>query len=97
MLTTARIVPLRIVRQNTRAASAIATKYALAAYGAALKKSPATLDSVQKELAIISSTLKSNEKLSAFVTNPTLTAKDREAGLQVLFQAIAGTEEDRGV
>lgn len=93
MLSTVRTAPVRIARQNTRAASAIASKYAQAAYGAALKKSPTTLDSVQKELASISSVIKSNKEISAFVHNPTLSAKDRQTGLQVLFQQASGAKK----
>lgn len=84
---------MRIARQNSRAASsAIATKYAHAAYGAALSKSPATLDTVQKELATIGSALKTDEKLSAFVQNPTLSTKDRQNGLEALFAKIGGAK-----
>lgn len=93
LVTAARTLPVRIARQNTRAASAISTKYAQAAYGAALKKSPATLDTVQKELTSISSAIKSDGKLAAFVNNPTLSAKDREAGIQALFQQAGGPKK----
>jgi len=94
MLTAAaRTLPVRIARRNTRAASAISSKYAQAAYGAALKKSPATLDSVQKELMAIGAALKSNEKLAAFVNNPTLSSKDRQSGLQTLFQQAGGPKK----
>jgi len=90
---TARTLSVRIARRDTRAASAIASKYAQAAYGAALKKSPQTLDSVQKELSAIGTAIKKDEKLASFVHNPTLTLKDRQAGLQVLFQSAGGVRK----
>lgn len=91
MLSTARATSVRIARQNTRAASsAIAIKYANAAYSAALSKSPATLDSVQKELSSIGNALKTDEKLSAYVANPTLSSNDRQRGLEALFSQISG-------
>lgn len=93
MLTAIRTSSARIILPNTRAASGISAKYAQAAYGAALKKSPATLDAVQKELVSIGAAIKSNDKLAAFVNNPTLTAKDRQNGLQTLFQAAGGVKK----
>ncbi|KAF8312865.1 ATP synthase subunit 5 [Clavulina sp. PMI_390] len=88
--TAVRVAP-RIARQNTRAASsAIATKYSQAAYGAALSKSPTTLDTVQKELVSIGAALKTDASLAAFVHNPTLSTKDRQAGLEALY-AKAGS------
>ena len=84
-------VSVRIARQNVRAASsAIATKYANAAYNAALSKSPATLDTVQRELTSIGQALKADEKLAGFVTNPTLSIKDRQNGLEALFSKTGG-------
>ncbi|KAF8324476.1 OSCP, subunit 5 of the stator stalk of mitochondrial F1F0 ATP synthase [Cantharellus anzutake] len=91
ILSAARASSVHIASRNTRAASAIATKYAQAAYGAALKKSPQTLDAVQKELSAIGAAIKKDEKLASFVHNPTLTAKDRQAGLQLLFQTAAAS------
>lgn len=83
----------RIARQNTRAASsAIASKYAHATYGAALSKSPATLDTVQKELTTIGAALKTDEKLAAFVQNPTLSSNERQAGLEALFSKVGGAK-----
>ena len=74
-----------------RAASAIALKYSNALYGAALAKSPQTLTKVHSELATFASTIKQNPDISAFVHNPTLSAKDRAAGLGSLFSTIEGS------
>lgn len=93
MLSTARATSVRIARQNTRAASsAIALKYAHAAYGAALSKSPATLDTVQKELTSIGSAIKSDSQLAGFVANPTLSSTDRQNGLQALYSKAGGSK-----
>jgi len=75
----------------TRSASSIALKYAHAAYGASLAQSPQTLTKVAGELNTISTTIKNTPNLAAFVTNPTISAKDRAAGLQGLFAAAEGT------
>ncbi|KAG8913767.1 ATP synthase F0 subcomplex subunit OSCP atp5 [Tulasnella sp. 418] len=80
----------RIVVPFTRSASTgsgIASKYSKAVYQAALSQSPATLTKVQGELTAINNALKSNKDLSAFVSNPTLSAADRKSGLQALFKA----------
>ncbi|KAF5370610.1 hypothetical protein D9758_002061 [Tetrapyrgos nigripes] len=74
-----------------RAASAIALKYSNALYGAALANSPQTLTKVHSELATFASTLKQNPDVAAFVHNPTLTAKDRAAGLASVFSTIEGS------
>ena len=92
LISAARTLSVRIARRDTRAASAIATKYAQAAYGAALKKSPQTLDSVQKELSAIGIAIKKDEKLASFVNNPSFTQQDRQAGLQVLFHSASGAK-----
>ena len=92
LISAARTLSVRIARRDTRAASAIATKYAQAAYGAALKKSPQTLDSVQKELSTIGAAIKKDEKLASFVNNPSFTQQDRQAGLQVLFHSAGGAK-----
>jgi len=75
----------------TRSASSIALKYAHAAYGASLAQSPQTLTKVAGELSTISTTIKNTPALAAFITNPTISAKDRAAGLQGLFVAAEGT------
>ncbi|EGN99909.1 OSCP, subunit 5 of the stator stalk of mitochondrial F1F0 ATP synthase [Serpula lacrymans var. lacrymans S7.3] len=74
-----------------RAASSIALKYSNAAYSAALAKSPQVLSKVQTELNAISNTIKETPELNAFVTNPTLSANDRSAGLATLYSRAEGT------
>lgn len=74
-----------------RSASSIALKYAHAAYGASLAQSPQTLTKVAGELNTISTTIKNTPDLTAFITNPTISAKDRAAGLQGLFVTTEGT------
>jgi F-type H+-transporting ATPase subunit O len=74
-----------------RAASGIALKYSNAAYSAALAKSPQVLNKVQAELSAISTSIKDTPELNTFVHNPTLSAKDRAAGLAALFTRIEGT------
>jgi len=79
-------------RVGSRSASTLALKYSNALYSAALAKSPQQLSKVQSELASISSSIKSTPELSAFISNPTLSLKERTAGLQALF-AAAGKKE----
>jgi len=74
-----------------RAASTIAQKYSNALYSAALAKSPQTLTKVQSELNTIASTINEVPDLKAFVTNPTLSAKDRSAGLAAVFARAEST------
>jgi F-type H+-transporting ATPase subunit O len=73
-----------------RAASSIALKYSNAIFGAAAK-SPATLNKVQSELATLATALKQSPELDTFTKNPTLSAKDREAGLSALYAKIEGS------
>ncbi|EJU04440.1 ATPase F1 complex OSCP/delta subunit [Dacryopinax primogenitus] len=73
-----------------RAASQIAIKYAQAAYGAALKVSPATLSKVQTDLAGIVTQLPQQPQLLDLIQNPTLSAGDRKKGLDQLW----GTRKD---
>jgi F-type H+-transporting ATPase subunit O len=74
-----------------RAASGIALKYANAAYSAALAKSPQVLTKVQAELNAISKSIEDSPDLKSFVTNPTLSVKDRNAGLPALYARAEGT------
>ncbi|KZO95597.1 ATP synthase subunit 5 [Calocera viscosa TUFC12733] len=69
-----------------RAASQIAIKYAHAAYGAALKVSPATLSKVQGDLSGLVSALPKEQQLVELIHNPTLSAIDRKKGLDTLWQ-----------
>ncbi|KAK2467896.1 hypothetical protein APHAL10511_000191 [Amanita phalloides] len=73
-----------------RAASVIASKYSKATYNAALSKSPATLNKVHTELSNLSNAIKSKPDIGAFVLNPTLSTKDRLAGLSTLFSSLEG-------
>ncbi|KAF9051022.1 F1 complex, OSCP/delta subunit of ATPase [Hymenopellis radicata] len=73
---------------GNRAASTIALKYSNAIYGAALAKSPATLTKVQAELANVSSSIKADAAVATFIANPTLSAKDRTAGLNSLYSSL---------
>jgi F-type H+-transporting ATPase subunit O len=74
-----------------RAASGIALKYANATFSAALAKSPQVLTKVQTELNAISKSIVDSPDLKSFVTNPTLSVKDRNAGLPTLFARAEGT------
>lgn len=74
-----------------RSASGIALKYANATYSAALSKSPQVLTKVHIELNAISKSIEETPELKAFVTNPTLSVKDRNAGLPVLYTRAEGT------
>jgi F-type H+-transporting ATPase subunit O len=74
-----------------RAASGISLKYANAAYSAALAKSPQVLTKVQAELNAISKSIEDTPPLKAFVTNPTISVKDRRAGLPALYARAEGT------
>jgi F-type H+-transporting ATPase subunit O len=74
-----------------RAASGIALKYANATFSAALAKSPLVLTKVQTELNAISKSIVDSPDLKSFVTNPTLSVKDRNAGLPTLFARAEGT------
>lgn len=74
-----------------RSASGIALKYANAAYSAALSKSPQVLTKVHTELNAISKSIEETPELKAFVTNPTLSVKDRKASLPALYARAEGT------
>ncbi|GJJ06122.1 hypothetical protein Clacol_000311 [Clathrus columnatus] len=74
-----------------RAASSVALKYSNALYSAALSKSPQTLTKVQSELAVISNGIKTQKDLAAFISNPTLSIKDRAEGLKAVFAVAEGS------
>ncbi|KAH9083788.1 OSCP, subunit 5 of the stator stalk of mitochondrial F1F0 ATP synthase [Lactarius deliciosus] len=74
-----------------RAASGIALKYATATFSAALAKSPQVLTKVQTELNAISKSIGDTPELKTFVTNPTLSVKDRNVGLSGLYARAEGT------
>jgi F-type H+-transporting ATPase subunit O len=73
---------------SRRAASTIATKYSKAVFGAALAKSPATLNKVATELASVANVIKTQPEVGAFITNPTLSQQDREKALVQLFNKV---------
>ena len=73
-----------------RAASAIASKYSKAVFGAALSKSPQTLNKVHTELSSVYAAIKKDAEVSTFVNNPTLSLQDRNKGLQGIFTKIEG-------
>jgi F-type H+-transporting ATPase subunit O len=74
-----------------RAASGIALKYSNAVYSAALAKSPQVLSKVSTELNTISTSIKDVPELNSFVHNPTISAKDRAAGLAALYARLEGS------
>ncbi|CAO1633307.1 unnamed protein product [Sympodiomycopsis kandeliae] len=62
-------------------------KYASSAYVAALTKSEKTLQTLEKDLQTIHAALtsgKDSQKLQTFISNPTLSNKDKIAGLEQL-------------
>jgi F-type H+-transporting ATPase subunit O len=77
-----------------RAASTLALKYSKAAFNAALSKSPQTLSKVQAELAAVGTALKDVPDVGAFVSNPTLSAQDRKAGLDALYATAGGPKKE---
>ncbi len=73
-----------------RAASALASKYSKAVFGHALQKSPQPLTKVASDLNAASNVIKSSPDVRTFISNPTLSSKERAAGLQVLFSKLEG-------
>ncbi|KAH6914443.1 ATP synthase subunit 5 [Coprinopsis sp. MPI-PUGE-AT-0042] len=82
------VVANGLARRN---ASTIASKYSKAVFGAALNKSPATLNKVATELATISGAIKSSPEVANFINNPTLSSADRQKGIQNLLNKVEGT------
>lgn len=77
-----------------RAASSIALKYSNALYSAALAKSPQVLSKVQAELSTISKSFAESPELNAFISNPTLSAKERATGLASLYAKAEGPKKE---
>lgn len=77
-----------------RAASAIATKYSKAVYGAALAKSPQTLAKVHTELTNFSNVIQKDPTVSEFVNNPTLSLAERTKLLQGIFSKLEGSGKE---
>ncbi|KIJ18783.1 hypothetical protein PAXINDRAFT_129198 [Paxillus involutus ATCC 200175] len=73
-----------------RAASSISLKYSNALYSAALAKSPPVLSKVQTELNAISKSINETPHLKAFISNPTLSANERAAGLAAVYAKAEG-------
>jgi F-type H+-transporting ATPase subunit O len=73
------------------ASSAIALKYSKAVYSAALARSPQSLYKVQSDLNAIQGALKDTPELKSFIHNPTLSGKDRSAGLVALYSRVEGS------
>ncbi|KAF5325745.1 hypothetical protein D9611_000464 [Ephemerocybe angulata] len=73
-----------------RSVSTIASKYSKAVFGAALAKSPATLNKVASELQSVANVIKTQPDAAQFITNPTLSQQDREKGLVALFNKVDG-------
>lgn len=80
------------VPSQSRAASSIALKYANAAFGA-VKSKPNELHKLSEDLTSISAAIKSSPALSQFITNPTISAKDRLRGLDALYAAAEGQKK----
>ncbi|KAG6372345.1 OSCP, subunit 5 of the stator stalk of mitochondrial F1F0 ATP synthase [Boletus reticuloceps] len=82
------------VTHGRRAASSIALKYSKALCSAALAKSPQVLSKVQIELNTISKSIAETPELNTFVSNPTLSAKERVAGLAYLYAKAEGPKKE---
>jgi F-type H+-transporting ATPase subunit O len=76
-----------------RNASSLALKYSNALFSAAKSKSPQTVSKVQSELAAIQNSINSTPKVSEFITNPTLSATERQAGLEALMKEVGDKKE----
>lgn len=68
----------------------MAGKYSGAAYSAALGKSENTLTALESDLKSIKQIISGDAKLKEFVANPTLSAADKQAGVEALLK---GTKE----
>jgi len=80
-----------------RAASGIALKYSNAVYGAALAKSPQTLNKVHAELATLSNSLHKDPEVANFVNNPTLSLQERNKGLAGIVAKLEGSGPKKDV
>lgn len=66
-------------------------KYASSAYVAALRKDSKTLQKVESDMKAIQSSLGSNSKLQALITNPTLSVQER---MKALDEAMSSQKPD---
>ena len=80
-----------------RAASAIALKYSNAVYGAALAKSPQTLNKARAELATLSHSLHKDPEVANFINNPTLSLQERNKGLSGIIAKLKGSGPKKDV
>lgn len=64
----------------------MAGKYSGAAYSAALSKSENTLSALESDLQKVKQVLNSDAKLQEFISNPTLSHADKEAGVEALLK-----------
>ncbi|KAF8554703.1 OSCP, subunit 5 of the stator stalk of mitochondrial F1F0 ATP synthase [Imleria badia] len=94
MLSSALRTPIVAAAHGRRAASSIALKYSNALYSAALAKSPQVLSKVQTELSTISKSIAETPELNTFISNPTLSAKDRVTGLASLYAKAEGPKKE---
>ncbi|KAI9569581.1 OSCP, subunit 5 of the stator stalk of mitochondrial F1F0 ATP synthase [Boletus coccyginus] len=94
MLSSALRTSLAASTHGRRAASSIALKYSNALYSAALAKSPQVLSKVQTELNTISKSVAETPELNAFISNPTLSAKERATGLASLYAKAEGPRKE---
>jgi F-type H+-transporting ATPase subunit O len=83
---------LKGVPTQSRAASSIALKYAHAAFGS-VKSKPNELNKLSEDLTNISAAIKSTPSLSQFISNPTISAKNRLKGLDALYTAAEGQKK----
>lgn len=72
----------------------LAGKYAGALYSAALKNSAKTLTQVETDLAGIKSLVDSTPTVASFLSNPTLDAKEKTAGLKDLLSKLGSSTSD---
>ena len=94
MLSSALRVPIVASAHGRRAASSIALKYSNALYSAALAKSPQVLSKVQTELNTISKSIAETPEINTFISNPTLSAKERVSGLVALYAKAEGPKKE---
>ncbi|KAF8444520.1 OSCP, subunit 5 of the stator stalk of mitochondrial F1F0 ATP synthase [Boletus edulis BED1] len=94
MLSSALRTSTVVVTHGRRAASSIALKYSNALCSAALAKSPQVLSKVQIELNTISKSIAETPELNTFISNPTLSAKERVAGLAYLYAKAEGPKKE---
>ncbi|KAF4621120.1 hypothetical protein D9613_000511 [Agrocybe pediades] len=91
MLLASAVRSVSTVGLGRRAASSIASKYSKAAFGAALAKSPQTLNKVHTELTNLSTAIQKDQEVASLLSNPTLSLQERSKGLQQIFSKLEGS------